>query len=140
MAKVSARSRLNLDSVDPALGQVVLQALQAAPPWLDFAVISGRRTREEQQALWRTGRDASGMIVDTDAVVTFKDGINLRSRHQSGRAVDIVAYVDGQISWDPRDNEKCSAYVIGYAAARGIKLTGGIEWGWDHGHIELEQS
>jgi len=138
VAKVSERSQRNLDSVVPMLGTVVQRALEEAPAWLDFAVISGKRTAEEQQELWRKGRDELGNVVDRDAVVTFKDGIHKRSRHQSGRAVDIVAYVDGKISWKEEHNLRVASYVIGFAAARGIKLTGGAKWGWDHGHLELE--
>ena len=138
MATVSDRSRRNIESVDARLGDVVLAALEAAPAWLDFAVISGLRTAEEQQELWRKGRDELGNVVDRDAVVTFKDGIHQKSRHQSGRAVDIVAYVDGKISWKEEHNLRVASYVIGFAAARGVKLTGGAKWGWDHGHVELE--
>lgn len=138
MAAISKRSEGNLASVKPRLGDVVREALAAAPAWLDFAVISGLRTTEEQQALWAKGRDAAGNIVDRDAVVTFRDGVNLKSNHQSAEAIDIVAYVGGQVSWNENENDKRAAYIVGFAAARGIKLTGGVKWGWDHGHIELE--
>ncbi|MCP4900906.1 MAG: M15 family metallopeptidase [bacterium] len=140
MAGVSARSEKCLRSVDTELGDVVRRALQAAPAWLDFAVVSGLRTTEEQQALFRKGRDVNGTITDRRKIVTWKDGVIKKSRHQSGKAVDIVAYVDGVIDWSEKPNLAVAAYVIGFAAAHGVKLVGGVKWKWDYGHVELETS
>lgn len=138
MAVVSSRSRRHIDSVDPRLGAVVLAALEAAPPWLDFAVISGRRTTKEQQTLFARGRDAAGNIVDQSEVVTYADGVTTKSNHQSGRAIDIVAYEAGDVTWDEVEIATRAAYIVGFAAAHGVTLTGGIKWGWDEGHLQLE--
>lgn len=137
MGKVSRRSEACLATVDPELADAVLCALLAAPKWLDFAVISGLRSAEEQRALWQKGRDENGGIISLARVVTYKDGLHQQSRHQFGRAVDIVAYKGG-ITWDERENYIRAAYIAGFAAARGVRLTGGFKWGWDPGHIELE--
>ena len=140
MATISTRSEDCLQSVDVALGHAIREALRAAPEHLDFAVISGLRTAAEQRALWKKGRDADGNITDKAQVVTFKDGIHQRSRHQYCRAVDIVAFKDGGITWDERENYIRAAYIAGFAAAHGVRLTGGFKWGWDPGHLELEAS
>jgi hypothetical protein len=143
MARIGARSDRMLLSVDPKLGTVVRVALLAAPSWLDFAVISGTRTAEEQRELWRLGRNADGETVETENVVTQKDGYIMRSRHQAdedgapGEAIDIVAYENGNITWNEAENAARSAYVIGFATASGIKLSGGVKWDWDLGHLEL---
>ena len=137
MAIVGTRSEKNLISVTPELGDIVRAALEAAPPWLDFAVISGRRSIEEQQALWSKGRQGD-VIIHPEEVVTYRDGIRKKSRHQFGQALDIVAYEEGSITWDQREVSARAGYVIGFAAARGIKLTGGAKWDWDLGHLELE--
>lgn len=136
MATISGRSRQNLDSVHPELGLAVTQALRHAPGWLDFGVISGKRTVEEQQELFAKGRDADGNIVGD--VVTYADGLHKKSRHQSGRAIDIVAYVKGEVSWDEDEIAKRAAYILGFARAKGLRLTGGLYWGWDLGHLEME--
>ena len=136
MATVGTRSDMNLRSVEPEIGNIVRAALEAAPPWLDFAVISGRRRVEDQQLLWFKGRNRGGVIVKLELVVTYKDGIEKLSRHQSGRAVDIAAYEKGKITFDQREISARAGYIIGFAAARGIKLTGGVKWDWDVGHIE----
>ena len=138
MATVSRRSEACLATVDPKLAGAIRRALRAAPEYLDFAVISGLRSAEEQRALYAKGRDANGLIVNKAHVVTYKDGLHQQSRHQFGRAVDIVAYKDGGITWDERENYVRAAYVAGFAAALGVRLTGGYKWGWDAGHLELE--
>lgn len=138
MARIGIRSNTCLDSVDCVLGGVVREALRDAPDWLDFGVISGRRSSAEQQALFAKGRDENGEVTDPDKVVTYRNGISTPSRHQSGEAVDIMAFLpSGRGTFDERQTEKRSAYIIGFAAARGVALVGGVKWGWDAGHLEL---
>lgn len=137
MATVGKRSEYVLQSVNPVLGNIVRMALIAAPPWLDFAVVSGDRTAEEQYALWCIGRTNGGDTVDPAKVVTYRDGTIKKSNHQSGNALDIVAYRDGNAVWTETANAAVAGYVIGFAAAKGIKLGGGVKWLWDYGHLEL---
>ena len=141
MAVIGTRTRKNLDTVHPELRGTVARALVAAPEWLDFAVISGARSAEEQHELWLKGRDEAGMIVDQSKVVTYKDGYNRISNHQPkadgwGAAIDIVAYKDGQITWDEKEIAIRAAYIVGFAASEGIRLEGGVRWKWDYGHVE----
>jgi hypothetical protein len=142
MAKAGKQTRSVLKTVGPNMGEAILEALEAAPDWLDFSVISGRRTREEQQDLWFQGRNEDGDVVDADLVVTFLDGIILLSSHQDrdgtgyGEAVDIAAFVGGRPTWDKLEVVKRAAYIVGFLAARGITVTGGVKWGWDEGHLE----
>ena len=51
MAKVGRGTAEKLDTVNAMLASVVRAALVDAPPWLDFTVVSGKRTEEEQQEL-----------------------------------------------------------------------------------------
>lgn len=140
MANIGSRSDKNLSSVKSELGIIVRQALHAAPPWLDFAVICGKRTAKEQQELYAKGRSRPDAlyIIEPEKVVTHCDGYGKRSAHQDGDALDIVAYVEGKPSWNETANAAVAAYMIGFAAARGVKLTGGVKWGWDYGHLQLE--
>ena len=131
MALVSKRSDHCLSSVKPQLDNIVRAALEAAPAWMDFAVITGRRTTEEQQALFAKGRSEPGEIV------TQCDGIHTRSRHQDGEAIDIMAWKDGRGTFNTLDVAIRAAYIIGFARGCGIHLTGGVKWGWDQGHIEV---
>ena len=50
----------------------------------DCTITSGLRTLEEQQELYAQGRTKSGPIV------TNADGVNNKSNHQGGNAVDVA--------------------------------------------------
>ena len=142
MATVGKRSAQCLETVEPDFAEAVTDSLIAAPDWLDFAVISGMRERSEQALLFQKGRDLDGNVIDSAAVVTWRDGVMRLSRHQDqdgdgyGEAIDIMAFVGGRGTFDEREIEKRAAYIIGFCAARGIKLDGGVRWGWDQGHLE----
>ena len=140
MARIGRKSQAVIDSVDPALGSVITGALSAAPADLDFSAISGHRTAEEQQILWAEGRELKNgvwVIIDRDRVVTYKDGINDKSRHQYKRAVDVARYEKGRLLWGDIFSIPLAYYIVGFAAARGVQLTGGFRWDWDYGHLEL---
>jgi len=55
----------------------------------DCSILSGVRTTEEQQELYSQGRTKPGYIV------TYKDGINTKSKHQLGLAVYVYIYAVG---------------------------------------------
>jgi len=126
-----------LASVDPTLGDTVRDSLLAAPDWLDFGVISGMRSIPEQQVLFAKGRNEAGLIISAPDVVTYRDGITSPSRHQSGEALDIMAFEGGRGTFRREPMIIRVAYIIGFAASRGVVLTGGVKWGWDFGHLEV---
>ena len=145
MAKVGPRTERLLLTVEPEFADVVRHAMLAAPDWLDFAVVSGKRTTEEQQELFAQGRDENGEIVDQSLVTTYRDGVEVLSNHQDhdgngyGEAIDIVAFVNGRPDFREMFVMRVAAYVVGYAKARGLDLTGGVKWMWDVGHLELDR-
>lgn len=106
--RLSARSRSNLIGVHVDLILIVGHAITITE--VDFTVTEGLRTPERQQKLVRSGASQT-----------------MNSRHLSGHAVDLAAYVDGAIRWDwplyPRiaDAMKLAATSIGVP----------IEWGGD---------
>ena len=79
--KLSDRSLSRLEGVDNKLAAVVKSAIQYTK--IDFGVTCGLRTVEEQREL-----------VDSGASQTMD------SKHITGQAVDIVAYVGPRISWE----------------------------------------
>ncbi len=79
--KLSARSLRNLDGVHPDLVRLVKLAITETS--IDFAVIEGKRTEARQRELVRTGASQT-----------------MNSRHLTGHAVDLAAWVDGTIRWD----------------------------------------
>lgn len=125
---LSPRDRQRLDSLDPefrAPAMRVLKDMHAAGH--PMFITSARRTVAQQQALWRQGRSEPGRIV------TWVDGVQKLSNHQSGRAMDC-AFVAADI-WDgPWE-------LYGTVAERH-----GLAWGgrWlgkkcDRPHVELSR-
>lgn len=113
MFKFSKRSLDRLQGVHPDLVKVVHRALEIST--VDFAVLEGVRTAERQKTL-----------VDSGASQT------LNSRHIPGRdgfskAVDLGAWVDGEIRWDWPLYHKIAKAMKTAAQELGVP----IEWGGD---------
>ena len=110
--------RSNLESVHPDLQTLFFEIIK----YRDCSVVAGLRTLEEQQELYAQGRTAPGEIV------TNCDGVNRRSYHQSGNAVDVIPYPE---KWDEEALRDFGNYVLGIAQM--LKKYGAIdseiEWG-----------
>lgn len=78
--KLNARSMRRLDSVHSDLVRVVIRAAEISP--ITFQITEGLRSLARQKALKVRGASRT-----------------LRSRHLTGHAVDVVAYVGKTISW-----------------------------------------
>lgn len=78
--KFSQRSENNLQGVHPDLVKLVRHALEVSS--VDFGITEGLRTAERQKEMVAGGHSQT-----------------LNSRHLTGHAVDVVAYVGSQISW-----------------------------------------
>ena len=98
--RLSGRSIDRLEDIDSRLSQVVHEAINATK--IDFGVTCGRRTELEQREL-----------VDSGASKT------MNSKHLTGHAVDLVAYINGRVSWelslydDIADAMRSSAFNVG---------------------------
>jgi hypothetical protein len=77
----SKRSLTNLEGVHHDLVELAHLALSMSP--IDFVVIDGVRTIEEQRILVAKGKSKT-----------------MDSRHLTGHAIDIAAWMNGAISWD----------------------------------------
>jgi peptidoglycan L-alanyl-D-glutamate endopeptidase CwlK len=106
--KLGLRSKQRLKGVHPHLVKVVERAIQISE--VDFTVIEGLRTYERQRQLVKAG-----------ASQTY------RSRHLTGHAVDIAAWVGGTVRWDWPLYDKLAAAMKQAAKEVGVK----IEWGGD---------
>lgn len=123
MNKASRRTRDNLKGVNHKLIAVVGYALAISE--VDFWVNEGLRTTEKQQEYFKTG-------------ASHLDGINKKSNHQLGRAVDIyyVGWKNTDSSNDPRWKKLRDTFELA-GKQLGITLEFGYDWGWDKPHIEL---
>lgn len=120
--RLSQRSRDRLKGVHPDLVAVVEAAIQRTP--VDFMVTEGLRTPARQAQLVRAGASRT-----------------LNSRHLTGHAVDVAAWVGGEVRWDwplyPRIAEAFKAAAI----ATGAPLIWGGDWPRlrDGPHFELDR-
>lgn len=106
---LSQRSRERLQGVHPALVRVVDVAIHLTP--VDFTVIEGMRTPEKQAALFKAGASHT-----------------LNSRHLTGHAVDLAAWVDGGVRWDWPLYQQIAAAMKEAAYGIGVPLEWGGDW------------
>jgi len=112
--KLSQRSLDKMEGVDESLVAVVKRAI--AETKIDFGVIYGMRTIEEQRKLVAAGKSQT-----------------MKSKHLVGRAVDLMAYVDGKGCWELNVyDDLCDAMKV---AAEELSVA--IKWGaaWSEGDI-----
>ncbi len=102
------RSIKRLIGVNPDLVRVVKRAIGLTE--VDFTVLEGMRTLARQRKLFASGASKT-----------------LNSRHLTGHAVDLGAYVDRRVAWD---------WPLYYTIADAMKYAADIEgveieWGGD---------
>lgn len=105
---LGARSLKRLEGVHPDLVRVVKRAITLTP--IDFTVLEGRRTLARQKQLVASGASKT-----------------MNSRHLTGHAVDLGAYVAGSVRWDWPLYYKLAEAVKEAAKLEGVP----IEWGGD---------
>ena len=111
---LSVRSNAKLNGVEPSLVAVTKRAIELTK--IDFGVTFGMRTLEEQTALVAAGRSQT-----------------MKSKHLDGRAVDLMAYVDGEGCWELNVyDDLCDAMN---EAAKELDIA--VKWGaaWSEGDI-----
>jgi peptidoglycan L-alanyl-D-glutamate endopeptidase CwlK len=109
MFKLSKRSIDRMQGVHPALVCVVVRAIELTE--VDFAVIEGVRSRERQAKLVAKGASTT-----------------MNSRHLTGHAVDLAAWVDGEIRWDWPLYYKIADAMKDAAEELDVQLTWGGDW------------
>jgi len=108
MYRLGPRSVHRLKGVHPDLVKVVERAIEITT--VDFAVLEGLRSPERQKTLMEAGASQT-----------------LNSRHITGHAVDLGAWVDDQVDWSWPLYHKIAAAMK--EAAKQMDVP--IEWGGD---------
>lgn len=108
MFKLSQKSLDRLSGVHPDLVAVVKRAIEITE--VDFAVLEGVRSKARQEQLLKAGASQT-----------------MRSRHLTGHAVDLGAYVGGSVRWDWPLYDKIALAM----KAAALELQAAIEWGGD---------
>jgi peptidoglycan L-alanyl-D-glutamate endopeptidase CwlK len=102
--------------------RVVERAIQLTS--VDFTVLEGLRTTERQKTLVAAGASKT-----------------MNSRHITGHAVDLGAYVDGQVDWSWPLYERIAAAMKLAAKELGVAIVCGADWVKfrDGPHFELDR-
>ena len=103
------RSRKRLKGVHPDLVKVVKRALEISE--VDFTVLEGVRSVSRQRQLVEQGASTT-----------------MNSRHLTGHAVDLGAWVGGTVRWDWPLYHKIGAAMKQAADELNVKIVWGGDW------------
>jgi len=109
MFSLSQRSIDRLHGVDDRLVDVVKAAIQITR--IDFGVVQGLRTIEMQRKLVASGASQT-----------------MASKHLDGKAVDLMAYIDGRGSWELNLYDNIADAMAQAANKIGVKVRWGAAW------------
>jgi len=120
--KLGKRSIERLQGVHPDLVRVVERAIDLTT--VDFTVLEGLRSPERQQTLVASGASQT-----------------LNSRHITGHAVDLGAWVDNQVDWSWPLYTKIANAMKAAANELGVAILWGGDWRTfkDGPHFELDR-
>lgn len=107
--KLSKRSIKELEGVKPELVQVVHTAIELTS--IDFGVTQGLRTVAEQRQLVAKGASQT-----------------MKSKHLTGDAVDVVAYIGSRISWEQNLYDNIADAFKAAAIEHDVKMRWGAAW------------
>lgn len=107
--KLSGRSLDKLVGVDQRLVDVVCRAIEITE--IDFGVICGLRTQEEQKELVAKGASQT-----------------MKSKHLEGKAVDLLAYVGSRHTWELNVYDEVADAIKKAAKELDVKIRWGAAW------------
>jgi peptidoglycan L-alanyl-D-glutamate endopeptidase CwlK len=107
--KLSQKSLDEMQGVDSRLVAVVKRAIQLTT--VDFGVTEGLRSLETQKKYVAAGKSQT-----------------LKSKHIDGKAVDLVAYINGKVSWELNLYDSIADAMVKAAKELGIPIKWGAAW------------
>ena len=110
---LSKRSLDRLEGVNDDMVRVVKKAIDVSK--IDFGVICGMRTIEEQEALVAKGASQT-----------------MKSKHLEGLAVDLMAYVGGRASWELNLYDDIADAMKEAAKLEDVPIRWGAAWHIDN--------
>jgi len=120
MYKFGTTSEKHLQGVHQDLVAVMREAIKYSP--VDFGIVDGLRTKAEQKRYVAKGASKT-----------------MKSRHLTGKAVDIMCYVNGKGRWEEALYKKVGPHVKAAAKKLKVAIIWGGDWNWkDWGHFELD--
>ena len=123
MYQLSKHSLGRLTGVHPDLVRVVKRAIEKTD--VDFGITEGVRSLERQKACLAAGKSWT-----------------LHSRHLTGHAIDVDAFVNGEVRWEWPLFERIAAAMKNAASELGVPIVWGGDWLTlkDGCHFELNRS
>ena len=109
MPKLSTSSLKKLEGIDPKLAEVVKRAIEITK--VDFGVTEGLRTLATQKKYVAAGKSQT-----------------MASKHLTGDAVDLVAYVGSKISWELNLYDDIADAMKQAAKEKNVALRWGAAW------------
>jgi peptidoglycan L-alanyl-D-glutamate endopeptidase CwlK len=103
------RSIARLSGVHPALIAVIRRAIEISD--VDFTVLEGVRSMERQKILFDGGASKT-----------------MNSRHLTGHAVDLGAYVGGEVRWEWALYQRIAKAVNAAADELAVDIVWGGDW------------
>lgn len=107
--KLSKRSLSKLEGVKPPLVKAVHRAIEITK--IDFGVTEGLRTTARQKQLIKQGASQT-----------------MNSKHLTGDAVDVVAYIGSRISWELNLYDDIADAFKQAATELGVRIRWGAAW------------
>ncbi len=107
--KLSQRSLDKLEGVHPDMVKCVKSAIEWTK--VDFGVICGMRTEAEQRELVAKGASKT-----------------MRSKHLTGHAVDLMAYVGSRASWELNLYDDIADAMAQASKTHGVPIKWGAAW------------
>ena len=107
--KLSERSMAKLEGVDSRMQDVVKEAITLTK--VDFGVICGMRTEDEQRELVAKGASKT-----------------MKSKHLDGLAVDLMAYIGSRASWELNLYDDIADAMAEAARNNNVKIRWGAAW------------
>lgn len=122
MYSLGPRSKQRLKGVHSDLVRVVERAIEITT--VDFTVLEGLRSPERQKILLETGASQT-----------------LNSRHITGHAVDLGAWIEDEVRWDWPLYHKIAKAMKEAAKELDVKIVCGADWKRfpDGPHFELDR-
>ena len=111
--KLSANSMSKMTGIKDELHTIVCEAIRLTK--VDFGVICGKRTEAEQQELVAKGASQT-----------------IKSKHLTGDAVDLMAYVGSRASWELNLYDDIADAMKQAAKNKGVKIRWGAAWHIDN--------
>jgi peptidoglycan L-alanyl-D-glutamate endopeptidase CwlK len=117
MPKFGRKSNINLNSAHPELQRLFREIVKT----YDCSVLWGHRTEQQQNEMY--------LAIPPVTKVQWPD-----SKHNAvpSLAVDVAPWIDGSVSFEPRQCYHFAGYVQATADRLGISITCGADWDRDN--------